>query len=85
MGAVLAGVLADYEAYLRRVDPITAGMEGDREALSRLPFTGVKGDAQALRASARACLRLMEDHMVKQGIRGCGFFAGPAATPVADQ
>lgn len=38
------------------------------------------GDAQALRASARACLRLMEDHMVKQGIRGCGFFAGPAAT-----
>jgi|GEM_PF-3973470 len=33
----LAGALADYEAYLRRVDPITAGMEGDREALSRLP------------------------------------------------
>ncbi|MEN5169732.1 DUF885 family protein [Brevundimonas pondensis] len=33
----LAGVLADYEAYLRRIDPISAGMEGDREALSRLP------------------------------------------------
>lgn len=33
----LASVLADYEAYLRSVDPITAGMEGDRAALSRLP------------------------------------------------
>ncbi|WP_374275254.1 DUF885 family protein [Brevundimonas sp.] len=34
---VLASILTDYEAYLRRVDPISAGMEGDREALSRLP------------------------------------------------
>jgi uncharacterized protein (DUF885 family) len=33
----LARILTDYEAYLRRVDPISAGMEGDREALSRLP------------------------------------------------
>ncbi|KQW78735.1 DUF885 domain-containing protein [Brevundimonas sp. Root1279] len=33
----LASVLADYETYLRTVDPITAGMEGDRAALSRLP------------------------------------------------
>lgn len=33
----LASVLADYEAYLRRIDPISAGMEGDSEALSRLP------------------------------------------------
>ena len=33
----LASVLADYEAYLRTVDPINAGMEGDRAALSRLP------------------------------------------------
>jgi len=33
----LAAVLADYEAYLRAVDPINAGMEGDRDALSRLP------------------------------------------------
>ncbi len=33
----LASVLADYEAYLRAVDPINAGMEGDRAALSRLP------------------------------------------------
>ncbi|HYC99394.1 DUF885 domain-containing protein [Brevundimonas sp.] len=32
----LAAVLADYEAYLRASDPITAGMEGDRAALSRL-------------------------------------------------
>ena len=34
---VLAAILADYEAYLRANDPITAGMEGDRAALSRLP------------------------------------------------
>jgi uncharacterized protein (DUF885 family) len=33
----LAAVLTDYEAYLRAVDPINAGMEGDRDALSRLP------------------------------------------------
>ncbi|MBU2270964.1 MAG: DUF885 family protein, partial [Alphaproteobacteria bacterium] len=33
----LAAILADYEAYLRANDPITAGMEGDRAALSRLP------------------------------------------------
>ncbi|RZJ41100.1 MAG: DUF885 family protein, partial [Brevundimonas sp.] len=33
----LASVLADYEAYLRSIDPITAGMEGERAALSRLP------------------------------------------------
>lgn len=32
----LASILSDYEAYLRSVDPITAGMEGDRAALSRL-------------------------------------------------
>ena len=33
----LASVLADYETYLRTVDPINAGMEGDRAALSRMP------------------------------------------------
>ena len=33
----LAAVLADYETYLRANDPISAGLEGDREALSRLP------------------------------------------------
>ncbi|MFN3932249.1 MAG: DUF885 domain-containing protein [Brevundimonas sp.] len=33
----LAAILADYEAYLRAHDPITAGMEGDRAALPRLP------------------------------------------------
>ncbi len=32
----LASMLADYETYLRAVDPITAGMEGDRAALSRM-------------------------------------------------
>ncbi|RZI99309.1 MAG: DUF885 family protein [Brevundimonas sp.] len=33
----LAAILADYETYLRAIDPITAGAEGDRAALSRLP------------------------------------------------
>jgi len=33
----LAAVLADYEAYLRANDPISAGREGDKAALSRLP------------------------------------------------
>ena len=33
----LAAILADYEAYLRANDPISAGMEGDKAALSRLP------------------------------------------------
>ncbi|MDP3803591.1 DUF885 family protein [Brevundimonas sp.] len=33
----LAAVLADYETYLRTVDPITAGMEGDRAALAHMP------------------------------------------------
>jgi len=35
----LASVLHDYETYLRSLDPITAGMEGDRAALGRLPDT----------------------------------------------
>ena len=33
----LAVVLSDYETWLRAVDPISAGMEGDRAALSRMP------------------------------------------------
>ncbi|GAA0627190.1 DUF885 family protein [Brevundimonas kwangchunensis] len=32
----LASILADYEAWLRSVDPVTAGMEGDRAARSRM-------------------------------------------------
>ncbi|MGV9005171.1 MAG: DUF885 domain-containing protein [Brevundimonas sp.] len=35
--ARLAGLLADYEAYLRSVDPVTSGLDGDRAALARLP------------------------------------------------
>src|SRR4051812_18353737 len=34
--ARLATILTNYEAYLRRIDPVTAGMEGDDEALARL-------------------------------------------------
>lgn len=35
--ADLAQLLGDYESWLRQIDPITAGSEGDRAALSRLP------------------------------------------------
>lgn len=40
----LAAFLSDYEAYLRRVDPISAGTEGDLEALSRLPDLSREGE-----------------------------------------
>ncbi len=40
----LGRILTDYEAYLRRVDPISSGMDGDREALSRLPDPSRTGD-----------------------------------------
>jgi uncharacterized protein (DUF885 family) len=33
----LAGVIADYERLLKQMDPVTAGLDGDREALRRLP------------------------------------------------
>ncbi|MEZ5995776.1 MAG: DUF885 domain-containing protein [Hyphomonadaceae bacterium] len=52
----LAGVIADYEQAARRADPITAGSEGDRAALSRLPDNSPEAaqayrtDMQALRA-----------------------------------
>ncbi|QLQ14109.1 MAG: DUF885 family protein [Brevundimonas sp.] len=35
--ADLAALLADYEAWLRQIDPISAGSEGDRAARTRLP------------------------------------------------
>jgi uncharacterized protein (DUF885 family) len=33
----LAGIVADYERLLKQIDPVTAGLDGDREALRRLP------------------------------------------------
>ena len=35
--ATLAAVIADYERLDKQADPVTAGQEGDREALRRLP------------------------------------------------
>lgn len=40
----LAGVLNDYEIYLRAIDPISAGMEGDRGALGRLADSSREGE-----------------------------------------
>lgn len=39
-----ADIVAAYEAWARGVDPITAGSEGDREALSRLPDNSREGE-----------------------------------------
>src|SRR5690606_1024841 len=33
----MAAIIADFERFQRQVDPVTAGQEGDREALRRLP------------------------------------------------
>ena len=35
--AALASVISDYERILKLADPVTAGLDGDREALRRLP------------------------------------------------
>jgi uncharacterized protein (DUF885 family) len=40
----LAAVLNDYEIYLRAIDPISAGMEGDRSALGRLADSSREGE-----------------------------------------
>ena len=42
--AALDALLVDYEAYLRQVDPIGSGMDGDRAALSRLPDASRAGE-----------------------------------------
>lgn len=39
-------IVADYETFARTEDPITAGFEGDRAALSRLPDASPAGDAR---------------------------------------
>lgn len=44
----LAAVVADYEKFQRQVDPITAGQEGDREALRRLPDVRPQAEAAQL-------------------------------------
>lgn len=45
-------IVTDYEAYLRREDPITAGFEGDQDALARLPLVKPADDARRLAALA---------------------------------
>ncbi|MBL9010601.1 MAG: DUF885 family protein [Alphaproteobacteria bacterium] len=41
-----AALEAEYEAFLRREDPITAGAEDDAEALARLPDASAEADAR---------------------------------------
>jgi len=45
---VWAAIVADWEAFERAEDPITAGTEGDRDALTRLPDITPEGDARRL-------------------------------------
>jgi uncharacterized protein (DUF885 family) len=45
-----AAIVADWEAFERAEDPLTAGAEGDRGALSRLPDVTPAGDARRLAA-----------------------------------
>ena len=52
--AELARLITDYEQYQRRVDPITAGQEGDREALKRLP--DVRPEAEQARRKELSAL-----------------------------
>jgi uncharacterized protein (DUF885 family) len=44
--AALQAVLSDYDAFQRRANPIGAGFEGDREALSRLPDDSPEAEAR---------------------------------------
>ena len=41
----LQQVIADYETFIREVDPVSAGQEGDRAALRRLPDVRPEADA----------------------------------------
>jgi hypothetical protein len=40
--AALSGIVAAYETFRKEVDPVTAGSEGDRAALRRLPDVRVE-------------------------------------------
>lgn len=57
--ARLAALIADYDAYLRANDPVAAGNDGDRAALSRLPDTS-RAFEMAQRAPLQAFLTRAE-------------------------
>jgi uncharacterized protein (DUF885 family) len=63
----LASLLADYEAYLRAVDPINAGMEGDRAALSRMPDS-----SRAFEVAQEPVLRGFADRLAAIDAAGLG-------------
>ncbi|MCX7042763.1 MAG: DUF885 family protein [Gammaproteobacteria bacterium] len=51
-------IVADFEAHERRESPFRAGLEGDREALARLPDVTPAGDARRLAAMKDFARRL---------------------------
>ena len=56
--AELAGVIADFERWRRDADPFTAGFEGDRAALRRLPDASFEAQARAIDELRRMQRRL---------------------------
>lgn len=54
----LARIIADFEAFERAEDPVTAGQEGDRSALARLPESTPAADARRRAALGRFGTRL---------------------------
>ena len=53
-----SALVADFEAYERREDPVTAGGEGDRDALTRWPDITPAGDARRLAALKQFLARI---------------------------
>lgn len=56
--AELAAVISDYERWSRQADPVTAGFEGDQEALRRLPDVSVEAQARSRQVLERLQRRL---------------------------
>ncbi|MFL6574998.1 MAG: DUF885 domain-containing protein [Povalibacter sp.] len=54
----LSAAIADYETLLRQIDPITAGFEGDREALTRMPDVSPEAEARSKHQLETLAVRL---------------------------
>ncbi|MFL6618600.1 MAG: DUF885 domain-containing protein [Povalibacter sp.] len=54
----MSAAIADYETLLRQIDPITAGFEGDREALTRMPDVSPEAEARSKHQLETLAVRL---------------------------
>jgi len=73
-GHALMGGVQMYDWLGFALGPLMVALDARAASMLNAP-----GDVGALRARARACLRVMEDHMTLQVIHGRGFFAGEAS------